>query len=336
MEAQRLVQIYQEQLDAGLANLEALRREAGVSPEKPKENGDTSELVDFRRQVQLLRQERDSWLSNRGRHHQTDGVGAIPADPSSLMLGLIEEGDAKRRCVGFVDAFFSGKLRVVMNCSPREDEQSPHIADVARDHEEAASIAGTDVIPSKPDAELEGRNPGVMVSRGAFVSLDQVDLADTLKRRPCVLKNIPRFLKGAFRNALQIAIDAANSSDVSVAQRGWKLFMLLRRMVLRRPARGGLISKKNFAHRFDLFARGEWLQLLEMSEQCDEDSARARRRRRRYGASSFQSPSVGAFGRTLFCKTGIGGYRSGAGFSGDFFGAFRPFEETSVAPESAP
>ena len=82
------------------AVVEAKRLKEGMSPEKPKELGDTSELANLRRQVQLLRQERDSWLSNRGGHHQTDGVGAIPTDPSSLMLGLIEEGDAKRRCVG--------------------------------------------------------------------------------------------------------------------------------------------------------------------------------------------------------------------------------------------
>ena len=46
-----------------------------------------------------------------------------------------------------------------------------------------------------------------------------IDLADTV-RRPCVMKSTPRFLKGAFRDALQTAIDAANSSDESVAQRG--------------------------------------------------------------------------------------------------------------------
>ena len=85
--AQRLVVICQEQLDASLVDLEALRREAGALPE---ELGDTSELADLRRQVQQLRKERDSWLSNRGGSHQTDGVGGIPADPSSLMLGLIK------------------------------------------------------------------------------------------------------------------------------------------------------------------------------------------------------------------------------------------------------
>ena len=86
-------------MDAGLAELEALRREAsGIPPQEPGDN--TPELADFRRQVQQLRQERDNWLSNRGGSLQTDGFGGNPTDPSSLMLGLVEAGDAKRRCLG--------------------------------------------------------------------------------------------------------------------------------------------------------------------------------------------------------------------------------------------
>ena len=81
-------------------------------PEKPEELGDTSELADLRRQVQHLRKERDSWLSNRGGYHQTDGVGGIPADPSSLMLGLIEAGDAKRRCLGNMGSSMPSSLTI--------------------------------------------------------------------------------------------------------------------------------------------------------------------------------------------------------------------------------
>ena len=97
-EAQCLAQTLQQQLDAGLAELEALWREATGIPQEPGDN--TSELSDLRRQVQQLMQERDSWLSNRGGPLQADGVGGNPIDPSSLMLGLVEAGDAKRRCLG--------------------------------------------------------------------------------------------------------------------------------------------------------------------------------------------------------------------------------------------
>ena len=97
-EAQCLAQTLQQQLDAGLAELEALRREATGIPQEPVDN--TSEVADLRRQVQQLRQERDNWLLNRGGHQQADGVGGKPTDPSSLMLDLVEAGDAKRRCLG--------------------------------------------------------------------------------------------------------------------------------------------------------------------------------------------------------------------------------------------
>ena len=97
-EGQCLAQTLQQQLDAGLAELEALRREATGIPQEPGD--DTSELADLRRQVQQLRQERDNWLSNRGGPLQADGVGGNPIDTSSLMLGLVEAGDAKRRCLG--------------------------------------------------------------------------------------------------------------------------------------------------------------------------------------------------------------------------------------------
>ena len=166
----------------------------------------------------------------------------------------------------------------------REEDRGhevPGMLDNGEEPDETMSVVGTEVVPSEPDEELEGRASGAAVLRGAFVSLDQIDLADTLKRRPCVMKSVPRFLKGAFRNALQIAIEAANSSDESVAERGWKLFMLLPRMLLHRPARGGLVSKEKFANRFELFAGGEWLQLLGASAKCDEDAAQAPRRKRR-------------------------------------------------------
>ena len=74
-EAQRLAQTLQEQLDAGLAELEALRREASGIPQEPGDN--TSELTDLRRQVQQLRPERGNWLSKRGhlcRHMELAGT----------------------------------------------------------------------------------------------------------------------------------------------------------------------------------------------------------------------------------------------------------------------
>ena len=46
-------------------------------------------------------------------------------------------------------------------------------------------------------------------------------------------------------------------------------------------APGGLIAKKTLEARFQAFARGEWVQLLRVSSQCDEKAAVSRRRQGR-------------------------------------------------------
>ena len=47
--------------------------------------------------------------------------------------------------------------------------------------------------------------------------------------------------------------------------RAWKLFLMLPRMLLSRPPRGGEVPKKKLQDRFAAFARGEWAQLVEAS-----------------------------------------------------------------------
>ena len=49
--------------------------------------------------------------------------------------------------------------------------------------------------------------------------------------------------------------------------------MLPPRLLLFRPARGGLINKKKLEERFADFARGERLSLLEASRRCAEMAA---------------------------------------------------------------
>ena len=50
---------------------------------------------------------------------------------------------------------------------------------------------------------------------------------------------------------------------------GWKLFLLLPRMLLHRPGRGGNISKTKLTSRFDDFSAGRWDVLISASEACD-------------------------------------------------------------------
>ena len=125
--------------------------------------------------------------------------------------------------------------------------------------------------------------PGI--TRVALESLDQVDLRSLFTQRTSFMKNVPRCLVGLFRNALRVALAEVSGGAGNPVQleRGWKLFLLLPRMLLHRPPRGGLISKSKMTERFDKFARGEWVQLIHASVQCDEQAAVIRRRKGRRG-----------------------------------------------------
>ena len=52
-------------------------------------------------------------------------------------------------------------------------------------------------------------------------------------------------------------------------RRGWKLFLLLPRMLLFRPPRGGLIPKHRLLERFAMFG-GQWTELLILSRESSE------------------------------------------------------------------
>ena len=134
---------------------------------------------------------------------------------------------------------------------------------------------------------------GVFDVREACRSLDMVDMVDVgniVEQRAAVMKTVPTFLKGPFRNVLKVALEEIlDSPDVLRQERGWKLLMLLPRFLLHRPLGGGLIAKDKLEARFHAFGRGEWGQLLEASRNCDEKAAKSRRRgRRRTGSNDVE------------------------------------------------
>ena len=80
----------------------------------------------------------------------------------------------------------------------------------------------------------------------SFEWLASGDLESLFAKRAC-LKAVPRFMKGAYRSAMRIAlaeIDEGRSHHAILrASRGWKLFLLLPRLLLHRSPRGGKIPK---------------------------------------------------------------------------------------------
>ena len=124
--------------------------------------------------------------------------------------------------------------------------------------------------------------------RFAFTQLDEVDVPAMFARRGVVMQNVPRFLRGAFRNAVRVALDeikaGSSVNDARRQERGWKLFMLIPRMLLHRRPRGGTIPREKLVQRFEQFSAGQWLELIRICVVNEEESVKvARCRSRRQG-----------------------------------------------------
>ena len=93
------------------------------------------------------------------------------------------------------------------------------------------------------DDEVPPVRPSAFVTREGFAQLDEWDLVELFKQRGCLLRSVPRFLWGSFRICLKITLEeivaGASRRNVLQQKRGWKLFLLLPRMMLHRAPRGG-------------------------------------------------------------------------------------------------
>ena len=147
-----------------------------------------------------------------------------------------------------------------------------------------------------------------------FESSDMVDLKRVFEVRALVMKSVPGFMKGAFRGAMKISLEEIKkgqlASNVETTTRGWKLFMLLPRMLLCRPPQGGLVPRKRLEERFAAFNAGDWVNLIEFSLECGMQGAVAQSRKQRR-ESSGESSSSRADGRIIVSSTSFGGYPSG-------------------------
>ena len=154
--------------------------------------------------------------------------------------------------------------------------------DPAEEDEERSVGCVEDVASEAEEQEVTFQLPGASTRRAGFVSLDAVAMEEEFDERPCVMKSVPRFLRGPYRIAMRVALEEIESADDIWRERGWKLFLLfllLPRLLLHRSPRGGTIPRSKLFRRFDLFNRGEWISLLEASRVCCDEAAVGRRRR---------------------------------------------------------
>ena len=118
-----------------------------------------------------------------------------------------------------------------------------------------------------------GSGARVRAPMRSFASLDVLNLSELFESRPRVMRSVPHILRGGFRLALRVACQeilagvVANSAARSV--RGWKLLLVLPRMLLFRPP-------------LRQFQEGDWISLLRESAIASEQGQnRAVRHRRR-------------------------------------------------------
>ena len=110
----------------------------------------------------------------------------------------------------------------------------------------------------------------VLVDRflDSFQWLAEVDVEVVFKQRPSLMKSVPGFLKGAYRSAMRVAlaeIDQGRSEeDATRSSRGWKLFLLLPRLLLHKPSRGWFGAKEAVA----ALIRGVLRGRLGLSPDC--------------------------------------------------------------------
>ena len=84
----------------------------------------------------------------------------------------------------------------------------------------------------EPDIVMPEVRENSAAIREGFQRLDAENFTTIFEIRADVLKTVPHFLKGPYRNAVGIALSEAGSGDELRCVRGWKLFLLLPRMLL--------------------------------------------------------------------------------------------------------
>ena len=168
---------------------------------------------------------------------------------------------------------------------------------VSSDEDFEESIAGEEELPSAMHDSEElfevGDPPRTAVLQAAFRSMDEVDVCHQFRQRAAVMKSVPRFLKGSFCKALKVALnEIVRNRGEAELERGWKLLLMLPRMLLHRPPGGGKIAKSKLIARFEAFNRGEWINLVAASELCDDKAASARRRASQRDQDNLESRSL--------------------------------------------
>ena len=151
-----------------------------------------------------------------------------------------------------------------------DDTESVTVQDGGSEISEDETLAPASV----PDLLVTATTVLTPAIRAVLEWLDEVDFDAVFIRRAVVMKTVPKFLRGPYRSAVRSVMEEADHEN-DQRERGWKLFLLLPRLLLFRHAGGGNIHKGKLAQRFQDFSEGRWSELLRVSTQSAEDAPKA-------------------------------------------------------------
>ena len=115
---------------------------------------------------------------------------------------------------------------------------------------------------------------------------EQSDGWRKLRKRPKLFRRS----YGAYRSAMRVALTEHQRAgeDATRRTRAWKLFLLIPRLLLFRPAHGGLLPKGQLQEQFNRFIQGQWIHLLTESRQSNERALQHQNRRQRTQSDSLE------------------------------------------------
>ena len=215
----------------------------------------------------------------------TESVASVNRDNEATVPAPVDQLVGSRRT----------RRLVLVGANPPPEEVDLTVADSPSESGDSSAVEAEDVphdnqIPqnSRRDFELNRR-----ALTAGLECLDQVELHNVFRTRASVMKNVPFMMKGVFRVALTTAMGEVlrghDDGDELRKERGWKMLMLLPRMLLARP-RGGRISQRKLQARITMFTTGRWHLLMEVSNECARAGVEAKvRASRRSGRDDIKS-----------------------------------------------
>ena len=148
-------------------------------------------------------------------------------------------------------------------------------------------------------------------NRTPWEMIDDIDLEEEFQHRFQVLQGCAAHLKGRFRQAARVALEArhnaVHNNDHTMEARAWKLFLLLPFMLLRKERGVGKVGKDELSRRFDKFSEGQWRTLLEEARravQVDCPRVATSMTPERRAQAACQKVRLGKVSRARQCLTG--------------------------------